>query len=268
MDRLDSLENRSIYIIREAYRSFPKMGMLWSIGKDSTVLLWLCYKAFLGRIPFPVIHIDTSCKFREIYAFRDRIAKELNLRLVVVRNEAALAKGIGPFVGTKLDCCHELKTGALKQVIQGQDLQAILLGIRRDEHGIRAKERYFSLRSRDFAWNYTNQQTELFSQFSTHVSAEGGHFRIHPILHFNEIDVWEYIRREELPVVDLYFSKGGKRYRSIGCEPCCSPIESEARTVDDIIAELRSSNTSERAGRAQDKENEYTMQKLRSLGYM
>ncbi|HHT9141261.1 MAG TPA: sulfate adenylyltransferase subunit CysD [Candidatus Tripitaka californicus] len=268
MDRLDALENQSIYIIREGRRLFPNIAMLWSIGKDSTTLLWLCYKAFFGRVPFPVIHIDTSYKFREIYEFRDRLARELNLKLIVARNDPVLAGGMGPEAGSKLDCCTELKTNALKQVIQEYGFQAILLGIRRDEHGIRAKERYFSPRSRDFTWNYTNQQAELWRQFSTQVPEEEGHTRIHPILHFTEIDIWRYIRREQLPAVELYFSKGGKRYRSIGCEPCCSPINSEAKTVDDIIAELESSHTSERAGRAQDKENEYTMQKLRSLGYM
>lgn len=196
------------------------------------------------------------------------MVRELNLRLIVARNEEALARGIGPHAGTKLDCCNGLKTDALKQVIQKHGFQAILLGIRRDEHGVRAKERYFSPRSRDFIWNYANQQAEIWSQFSTHVSEEEGHTRIHPLLHFTEVDIWKYIRREGLPVVSLYFSKDGKRYRSIGCESCCSPVESEAKTVEDIIKELESSKTSERAGRAQDKENEYTMQKLRSLGYM
>lgn len=268
MEKLDALENRSIYIIREAYSLFSKPALLWSIGKDSTTLLWLCYKAFFGRIPFPVIHIDTSYKFRQIYTFRDRVAKDLNLNLIVTRNEDAIANGMGPSAAAKLDCCHELKTNALKQVIERYGFQAIILGIRRDEHGIRAKERYISPRNSDFLWNYGDQKAELWSQYSIHSPDAGGHSRIHPILHFTEADIWRYIKREGLPVVDLYFSRSGRRYRSIGCEPCCNPIESDAATVDDIIAEIESTNTSERAGRAQDKENEYTMQKLRSLGYM
>jgi len=268
MDRMDILENQSIYLIREARRLFPKIGLLWSMGKDSTALLWLCHKAFFGRIPFPVVHIDTSYKFKEIYEFRDEIARRLNLELIVERNEEAISCGMGPSQGKKEDCCNALKTSALKEVIQKYGFQAVLVGIRRDEHGIRAKERYFSPRKKDFAWDYKDQPPELWNQFTTPVSDEEGHSRIHPILHMTELDIWRYIKREGLPVIDLYLSKNGKRFRSIGCEPCCSPVESEAKTVDEIISELESSTTSERAGRAQDKENEYTMQKLRSLGYM
>jgi sulfate adenylyltransferase subunit 2 len=268
MERLDVLENRSIYIIREAYSLFPKLALLWSVGKDSTTLLWMCYKAFFGRIPFPVMHIDTSYKFKQIYSFRDHVAKELKLNLIIARNDEAISRGICPSSATKLECCHELKTNALKQVIERYGFQAILLGIRRDEHGIRAKERYISPRSSDFSWNYSEQKAELWSQYSIHSPDAGGHSRIHPILRFTEADVWRYIKREELPVVDLYFSNNGRRYRSIGCEPCCAPVSSEAKNVDDIIAELEATNTPERASRAQDKENEYTMQKLRSLGYM
>jgi sulfate adenylyltransferase subunit 2 len=167
----------------------------------------------------------------------------------------------------KMECCTELKTNALKQVIKKYGFKAIFLGIRRDEHGIRAKERYFSPRNDQFQWNYENQPAEIWDQYKT-LLYEEEHFRVHPILHFTELDIWQYIKREDLPIVSLYLSKDGKRFRSIGCVPCCSPVDSAASTVDEIIEEVRTSKLSERAGRAQDKENIYTMQKLRALGYM
>ncbi len=174
---------------------------------------------------------------------------------------------MGPHKGSKLDCCNELKTNALKKTIAKYGIKALLLGIRRDEHGIRAKERVFSPRDENFRWNYENQPAELWDQYKS-MTEEDNHFRIHPILHMTELDIWNYIMREKIPVTELYFSKNGKRFRSIGCVPCCSPIESVASTIDEIIEEITISETSERAGRAQDKEDAYTMQKLRSLGYM
>ncbi|MBN1419161.1 MAG: sulfate adenylyltransferase subunit 2 [Planctomycetes bacterium] len=267
MDRLDDLEARSIFIIREAYAQFRRIAVLWSIGKDSTTLVWLCRKAFFGDVPFPAVHIDTSYKFPEMYAFRDRYAKEWGLSLIVGRNEEALAAGMSCTAGSKLDCCNALKTEALKQTIARHGFEALLLGIRRDEHGIRAKERYFSPRDERFQWNYRDQPAELWDQYRSRAAA-GTHVRVHPLLHWSEIDIWEYVRREGIPITDLYFARDGKRYRSIGCVPCCAPIPSTASTLDEIIEELRVSRTSERAGRAQDKESAYTMQKLRALGYM
>lgn len=267
MDHLTDLENRSIYIIREAYARFKNMAMLWSIGKDSTTLLWLCRKAFFGKVPFPVIHIDTSYKFPEIYRFREEYAKQWGLDLIVGKNEGQIAQGMGPCEGAKLDCCNELKTNALKRIIAREGFQAVLVGIRRDEHGIRAKERVFSPRDENFSWNYKDQPAELWEQYRS-TAAEDNHVRVHPLLHMTELDIWKYMKRENIPIVDLYLSKEGKRYRSIGCMPCCSPVDSDAASVDDIIIELETSHTSERAGRAQDKEDVYTMQKLRSLGYM
>lgn len=266
MTHLEELENKSIYIIREAYYKYKNIALLWSIGKDSTSLLWMCYKAFLGKIPFPVLHIDTGFKFKEIYQFRDQYAKEWNLDLIVTRNEEALARGVNCH-DSKLICCTELKTNALKQAIEKYHLQALLLGIRRDEHGIRAKERYFSPRDENFQWDYKNQPAELWEQFKSRSEGES-HYRVHPLLHMTELDIWKYIRQERLPVVDLYFSKNGKRYRSIGCEPACTAIESKAQSIDDIIEEIEHTKEAERAGRAQDKEDMYTMQKLRALGYM
>ncbi|OGW17196.1 MAG: sulfate adenylyltransferase [Nitrospinae bacterium RIFCSPLOWO2_12_FULL_45_22] len=267
MDHLDELESKSIYIIREAYYQFRDIGMLWSIGKDSTTLLWLCRKAFLDQIPFPVIHIDTAYKFPQIYGFRDRYAREWGLALKVARNEEALMQGVGPNSNDKLKCCTELKTIALKQLIAREGYKAILLGIRRDEHGIRAKERYFSPRDQQFTWDYKNQPAELWDQYKSEADDET-HLRVHPLLHWTEVDIWSYIKRENIPFIDLYRAVDGKRYRSIGCETCCDPIPSEADDIDSILDELINTKTRERAGRAQDKEQAYMMQKLRALGYM
>jgi sulfate adenylyltransferase subunit 2 len=266
LSHLDKLENQTIYIIREAYSQFKNVAMLWSIGKDSTTLLWLVRKAFYGKLPFPVLHIDTTHKFKEIYAFREKYAKEWNLDLIVSQNDEALAEGIGPDTG-KFTCCNALKTIALKKAIAQHGFKAMYLGIRRDEHGIRAKERVFSPRDEDFEWDYKNQPPELWDQYKTK-AAEEEHIRIHPILGWTEVDIWEYIKRENIPVCNLYYANNGKRFRSIGCETCCGPVDSEADTIDKIIEELKTTDVSERSGRAQDKESDYMMQKLRSLGYM
>src|SRR3989338_9075193 len=216
MDHIEELENKSIYIIRETYALYRKVGMLWSIGKDSTTLVWLMRKAFFGNIPFPIIHIDTTYKFSEIYEFRDRYSKEWGLNLLVAKNEEALAQGVGPTKG-KFQCCTELKTNALKQFIKKNGFKAVYLAIRRDEHGIRAKERVFSPRDEDFAWNYKDQPPELWDQYKSK-TVEEEHLRVHPLLGWREIDVWEYVKRENIPMVSLYLAGNGKRYRSIGCE--------------------------------------------------
>ncbi len=265
MDKLSELENQSMYVIREAKYHFSNLALLWSIGKDSTALLWLCRKAFFGRIPFPVLHIDTSYKFKEIYEFRTHYAAEWNLDMLIARNDEALAEGMS--CGNKLECCTALKTNALKQAIAKYGFDGLLLGIRRDEHGVRAKERYFSPRDEQFKWNYEDQPPELWDQYKSHADQDT-HIRIHPLLHWTEKDIWGYVKRENIPFVDLYRARDHKRYRSIGCESCCSPVESEASTIDEIIAELEISRIGEREGRAQDKEDAETMQKLRALGYM
>jgi len=267
MERLDELESKSIYIIREAYYHFKDIGMLWSIGKDSTALLWLCRKAFFGRIPFPIIHIDTGYKFPQIYSFRDKYSSEWELNLKIGRNEDAILEGICPHNNDKLKCCSELKTNALKKLIDKEGYMAILLGIRRDEHGIRAKERYFSPGDSQFAWDYKNQPPELWDQYKSE-SEDSTHIRVHPLLDWNELDIWNYIEREDIPFIELYRALDGKRYRSIGCQTCCEPIDSDAKDINSIIAELQATKTQERAGRTQDKEEAYMMQKLRALGYM
>ncbi len=266
MDHLDRLEAQSIYILREAYKKFGKLAMLWSIGKDSTVMFWLVKKAFFGHCPFPFIPIDTSYKIPEMIEYRDRMAKDYNIELIVHKNEKALSEGMGPDKG-RLVCCKALKTDPLLEVVSKYKFEGLILGIRRDEEGSRSKERIFSERNKDSEWDYTNQPPELWDQFKTDFP-KGNHIRIHPILHWNEIDIWSYIEREKIPLVDLYFSRNGKRYRSLGCAPCTGQIDSNASTVEEIIQELKNTKISERAGRAQDQEDAYAMQKLRKAGYM
>ncbi len=167
----------------------------------------------------------------------------------------------------KLDCCTQLKTEALKDLIKEREFDALVLAIRRDEHGIRAKERYFSPRDEEFKWRYTDQPAELWELY-VKPSEDFSHMRVHPILHWTELEVWLYVKQENLPVNPLYFARNGKRFRSLGCMPCTVPISSSASTIDEIIGELKTTDVPERAGRAQDKERAYMMQKLRSLGYM
>ena len=257
------LEEKSIYVIREAYSKFNNIAALWSTGKDSTVLLWLCRKAFFDEIPFPVIHIDTGFKFEETYSFRDKIVKEWGLNLIIAKNEEALRKGMNPTRG-RFQCCNALKTEALKQCIREHKFDAILLGIRRDEHGVRNKERFFSPRDENFEWNIWEQPLEAWDICT--IDEEADHYRVHPLLHWTEIDVWKYIKEEGLPVNPLYFSRNHRRYRSLGCKPCTSPIESDAKNIDEIIKEIEESDIRERYGRVQDKEN--LMERLRVLGYM
>lgn len=282
MQNLRELESKSIYIIREVHKRFKNPALLWSIGKDSTTLLWLCKQAFFGKIPFPVIHIDTGFKFKEIYEFREKYAKEWNLNLIIARNNKA--EGITPDKG-KFECCNARKTEALKQIVKQHKIDALIVGIRRDEHGIRDKERYFSPRDKQFKWNYVKKKEkqnqgdspfismqdaefDAWNIFATDFGQDTDHVRVHPILHWTELEIWKYVKEENIPMVNLYFAKNGKRYRSIGCKCCCKPVDSNADDIDKIIQELKTTNVKERSGRDQDKEDDYNMQKLRSLGYM
>ncbi|MBL4933455.1 sulfate adenylyltransferase subunit CysD [Clostridium paridis] len=266
MDHLDRLEAESIYILREAYKHLGKLGMLWSIGKDSTVMLWLAQKAFFGNCPFPLIHVDTKYKIPEMIEFRDKVAKEYNLNLIVNTNYKAIEEGMGPEQG-RLVCCKALKTDALNEITKREEFDGLIVGVRRDEEGSRSKERIFSERNAESEWDYTDQAPELWDQFKTDFK-KGNHIRVHPILNWTEIDVWEYIKRENIPLIDLYFAKDGKRYRSLGCAPCTKPIESNATTIDEIIEELKNTKETERSGRAQDQEDAHALQKLRKSGYM
>jgi sulfate adenylyltransferase subunit 2 len=266
MSDLDALESESVFILREAFRKVTKLGLLWSIGKDSNVLVWLARKAFFGRVPFPVIHIDTSYKLPEMIAFRDRMAAGWELDIIISQNRAALDAGMSHRQG-RVTCCTALKTDGLKAVVKQHGFTGIIAGIRRDEEGTRAKERVFSPRGENAEWDFRDQPPEFWNHFNTEYPP-GVHLRIHPLLHWTEIDVWRYIRREGIPVVDLYFARDGRRYRSLGCAPCTGTVASTARDIDEIIAELEETRTAERAGRAQDQEAEDAFERLRATGYM
>lgn len=293
MDNLDQLESRSVHILREAYAAFRNLGMLWSIGKDSTVLVWLTRKAFFGHVPFPLIHIDTSFKIPEMIRHRDRLVSEWGLNLIYGQNAAALAeRRTFPSGGIdRMTCCSLLKTEALKRTLSGEwpryrfnhstqtyerdrnsdAFTGVIVGARADEEGSRSKERYFSPRTTEGAWEVGDQPPEFWNQYKTDC-APGTHVRIHPLLDWTELNIWEYIERETIPIVDLYFDRGdGTRYRSLGCAPCTQPVASTARTVGDIIQELRSgplANISERSGRAQDAADAGGLETLRKDGYM
>ena len=270
MDHLSRLEHQSVFILREAYHKFERLAMLWSIGKDSTVLLWLARKAFYGRVPFPLVHVDTTYKIPSMIEFRDRLVAEWGLQLVVGRNDAALSAGETYPEGraTRVECCSLLKKEALKQVLDVHGFTGVIVGVRRDEEPTRAKERYFSRRDRDMHWNAVDQPPELWDQFNTDFEP-GAHVRVHPLLHWTEVNVWEYIERERIPVILLYFANGqGERYRSLGCLPCTRTIASHAKTVREIIQELRETRVPERSGRAQDQESEEAFERLRRDGYM
>ncbi|MDR1164754.1 MAG: sulfate adenylyltransferase subunit 2 [Deltaproteobacteria bacterium] len=266
MSHLEALEAQSVYVLREAFRSLGKLGLLWSIGKDSTVLLWLSRKAFYGHCPFPLIHVDTGYKIPEMIAYRDRVTREMGLELIVYQNSAALQAGMGPEKG-RLACCKALKTDALAAMTKAYGFEGLIVGVRRDEEGSRSKERVFSERDRDDSWDYANQPPELWGQFKTDFP-KGHHIRVHPILDWTEMDIWRYIEKENIPVSDLYFSRGGERYRSLGCAPCAGTIVSEARTASEIVLELARVSAPERATRAQDQEDAYALEKLRKDGYM
>jgi len=293
MDQLEKLESQSVFILREAYSQFKNLGMLWSIGKDSTVLLWLARKAFFGHVPFPLVHIDTSYKIPEMIQYRDRLALEWGLTMIYGQNKTALeAKQTFPDGAIdRIACCKALKTDALRNTLSGEwpryrldhhlkkyvldenkePYTGVIVGVRADEEGSRSKERYFSPRDKRSDWNVGDQPPELWNQFKTEF-APGTHIRIHPLLDWTELDIWEYIERENIPVVPLYFDNGqGQRYRSLGCYPCTFPVESTAKNIKEIIAELKTGkfkNIAERSGRAQDKEDGGGLESLRREGYM
>ncbi len=293
MNHLRKLENKSIFIIREAYSQFKNLCALWSIGKDSTVILWLIRKAFFGHVPIPLVHIDTAFKISEMIEYRDRLALEWNLNMIYGQNKEAL-KNLETFPDKKvsrIQCCKNLKTEALKNTLNGawpryrlnhetkkyeidknnEPYTGVILGVRADEEGSRSKERYFSPRDIYNDWILEDQPPEFWNQYKTDF-AHGTHVRIHPLLDWTELNIWEYIDLEEIPTVSLYYNKGdGKRYRSLGCWPCTSPVVSDAKNVKEIIEELKTgkfSNIAERSGREQDKEDMGGLEQLRRDGYM
>lgn len=293
MEKLEKLEAQSVYILREAYKEFKSLCMLWSIGKDSTVMLWLARKAFFGHVPFPLVHIDTHYEIPELIEYRDKLALEWKLNMVYGENAAALA-GKLTFQDKKADrltCCKNLKSEALKYTLSGEwpryrmnhgtgkyekdtniePYTGVIVGVRADEEGSRSKERYFSPRDTENDWDIGDQPPELWNQYKTDF-APGTHVRVHPLLDWTELDVWEYIRKENILVVPLYFNQGdGKRHRSLGCWPCTKPIDSMAKNIDEVIEELKSGklkNIAERSGREQDKADGGSLETLRREGYM
>mgnify|MGYP003492401309 FL=1 len=215
MKHLRQLEDQSVYILREAYKHFNHLAMLWSMGKDSTVLLWLARKAFFGHVPFPLLHVDTSYKIPAMIEYRDRIARGWRLNLVVGQNKEALAAGMNHTLGRDV-CCTALKTTAMKNLVEEKGYTGIILGVRADEDSTRAKERYFSPRDKHGDWDFRDQPPELWDQFKT-TFPPGTHIRIHPLLDWTEINIWEYIKHENIPFMDLYLDRGdGTRYRSLG----------------------------------------------------
>jgi sulfate adenylyltransferase subunit 2 len=267
--------------------------MLWSIGKDSTVLLWLARKAFFGHVPFPLIHIDTAYKIPEMITYRDRLVAEWKLNLIYGQNEEALAakRTFPDGAVDRITCCSLLKTEALTRTLNGEGpryrfdhgagkyvrdtnlepFTGVIVGVRADEEGSRSKERYFSPRTTGNSWDVGDQPPEFWNQYKTEF-APGTHVRIHPLLDWTELNIWEYIEREKIPTVSLYYDNGeGMRYRSLGCGPCTKPVNSDSRNVADIIVELKTgrfAHIAERAGRAQDKDDGGGLETLRRDGYM
>ena len=259
-DTLDELKQKTIFILREAKAQFKNIGILWSGGKDSTAVLALCRTAFFNTVPFPVIHIDNGIDFPETYSFRDTLVKAWGLHLLVAKSKIAEDEISG------VACCGMNKTEALKMLMKKEGIDALIVSIRRDEHGVRAKERIFSPRDKKWQWNYKDQPAEIWESVPHDRRAD--HYRVHPILHWREIDVWNYMLEGDTPINPLYFAKDGKRFRSLGCTRCTVAIDSNAKTVAEILEELGDTTAAERAGRAQDKEAQFVMERLRALGYM
>lgn len=264
MDRLDELEAQAIFVLREAQSRLAPLAMLWSIGKDSNVLVWLARKAFFGRVPFPVALLDTGKEFPEVYALRDRLIAEWQLDYI-----NALCPGIDETDRALPPNARAAarKTLGLRRLITGHGMRGMIVGIRRDEQAIRGKERVFSPRDAAGDWDRHAQPAELWDHFGAEPPL-GGHVRIHPLLEWTELDVWRYIEREKIPVCELYFARSGKRFRSLGESDITVPVASTAVTVGEIIAELETTRQPERAGRTMDNESEDAFERLRASGYM
>jgi len=293
---LKRLEAEAIHIMREVVSEFSNPVMLYSIGKDSGVMLHVALKAFHpAPLPFPLLHVDTTWKFREMIAFRDATAKRLGLDLRVHINQDGVARGINPIASGSQLHTQVMKTEGLRQALDAGKFDAAFGGARRDEEKSRAKERIFSHRSAAHAWDPRNQRPELWHLYNTRIR-EGESVRVFPLSNWTELDIWEYVRCEDLPVVPLYFAKerpvvdrGGTlimvdddrmklepgevprmmkvRFRTLGCYPLSGAVESDAETLDDIIGEMRASTTSERQGRLIDTDESGSMEKKKREGY-
>jgi len=264
MDHLEQLENKSIYIFREAFNRMEKIALLWSLGKDSNVMIHLARKAFFGRVPFPVMHVDTGKKFPEMYAFRDRYAEAWGLNFI--RETCPPLEEMDSRLPPAARSAAR-QTAGLKAAIKRHGFTALCAGIRPDEAAPRARARIFSPRGLDSSWDFRNQPPEFWDHFKTDFP-RGTHIRVHPLLHWTEIDIWRYTQQEQIPVIPLYFAREGKRYRSLGDKDITFPVDSEAITIEEIIEELLTSKQSERAGRAMDHESEDAFERLRSDGYL
>ncbi len=296
LTHLDRLESESIHIIREVAAEFRNPVMLYSIGKDSSVMLHLAMKAFApGKPPFPLLHVDTTWKFREMIHFRDETAAQLGLDLLVHTNPDGVARGVGPIThGSKVHT-DVMKTEALKQALDQHGFDAAFGGARRDEEKSRAKERVFSFRTKSHRWDPKNQRPELWNLYNPRISA-GESVRVFPLSNWTELDVWQYLHREQIPVVPLYFAaerpivrrdgvlvmvdderlplESGEvpenlrvRFRTLGCYPLTGAVESAATNILEIILELLQSRQSERQGRVIDQDQIGSMEKKKQEGY-
>jgi len=296
LSHLQRLEAESIHILREVAAEAKKPVMMYSIGKDSAAMLRLALKAFHpAKPPFPLLHVDTTWKFREMIAFRDATARELGLELIVHTNQEGLRQGIGPLSHGSEIHTDVMKTQALKQALDAHRFDLVIGGARRDEEKSRAKERIFSFRTATHHWNPKDQRPELWRTYNLRIDP-GESVRVFPLSNWTELDVWRYIKAENIPVVPLYFAKerpvversgqfimidderlvlakGEKarklkvRFRTLGCYPLTGAIESEADTLDAIIDELERSRTSERTGRVIDHDGAASMERKKQEGY-
>ncbi len=293
---LKQLEAESIHIIREVAAEFDNPVMLYSIGKDSAVMLHLARKAFFpGRLPFKLMHVDTGWKFKEMYEFRDRLVKEYELDLIVHRNEDGVRQGINPFDHGSAKHTDIMKTQALKQALDLHRFDAAFGGARRDEEKSRAKERVYSFRDRNHRWDPKNQRPELWNIYNGKIN-RGESIRVFPLSNWTELDIWQYIHLESIPIVPLYYSaerpvverdgmllnvnddrmklRPGEeiqhkqvRFRTLGCYPLTGAVESTATTLPEIIQEMLLTTTSERQGRAIDHDSSGSMEKKKQEGY-
>ena len=293
---LRRLEAEAIHIMREVVSEFRNPVMLYSIGKDSSAMLHVAMKAFApAPIPFPLLHVDTTWKFREMYAFREETAKRYGLDLRVHINQDGLARGVSPIASGSAVHTQVMKTEGLRQALDAGKYDAAFGGARRDEEKSRAKERVFSHRSAAHAWDPRNQRPELWHLYNTRIR-EGESVRVFPLSNWTELDVWEYVRAEKIPVVPLYFAKERPvversgtlimvdddrlpllpgetpqmrrvRFRTLGCYPLSGAVDSDADNLDDIIAEMKASTTSERQGRLIDSDEAGSMEKKKREGY-
>ena len=299
---LKNLESESIHIMREVAAEFKHPVMLYSVGKDSSVMVRLAQKAFYpGKFPFPLMHIDTGYKFPEMYSFREEFCRRIEVELIVERNEPWLARGCHPFDMGVDKCCSYLKTGALLDAIRKHGFDAAFGGARREEEKSRAKERVFSLRDAFGQWDPKCQRPELWDLYNTRIN-EGETVRVFPLSNWTEQDIWEYIKLEKIPVVSIYYacerdvvsrngiliplsdcSGGGHnagmavtgekvervmcRFRSLGCIPCTGAVASTATTIDEIIGEVRAARKSERENRVIDLTSDSSMEQKKKEGY-